>query len=183
MFRTIDAYSTDQDIDSGLKHQSAAAVVIAAPVAPAMRQDTHSMDGRDRLVAAPGSFKGQPYWLALAQCGGTYFRLHILYTDRAVRARVVKPDPKANAEFTKKFKEAIKIATAFFDGAERFLVTDRSLGRDDAVPIYNAQTSAIGEQLKTIDAALARAEACPELYQACRLAHPKECSEPPASSR
>ena len=51
------------------------------------------LDKRDSVVAAPGAFNGKPYWLALAQCGGTYFKLNVFYTDIATRARV-KPDPK-----------------------------------------------------------------------------------------
>src|SRR5512135_3483201 len=50
-------------------------VVAPAPAVPA--------DKRDRVVAAPGGFSGKPYWLALAQCGGIYFKLNILYTDIA----------------------------------------------------------------------------------------------------
>ena len=53
------------------------------------------VDKRDRVVAAPGAFAAKPYWLALAQCGGIYFKLNVLYTDVAVHARVVKPDPKS----------------------------------------------------------------------------------------
>ena len=67
-----------------------------------------SIDKRDSLVAAPGPFNGRPYWLALAQCGGIYFKLNTLYTDAAVRARVVKPDPKANAELTPKSRKRSK---------------------------------------------------------------------------
>lgn len=136
------------------------------------------IDKRDSLVVTPGGFNGRPYWLALAQCGGIYFKLNTFYTDEAVRARVVKPDPKANAEFTKKLNEAIKTGTTYFNGAERFLMTDRGLERADAVLTYHEQSRAAGERLKTIDAALAAAKACPTLYQACREAHPKECSEP-----
>ncbi len=137
-----------------------------------------SVDKRDSVVAVAGPFHGQPYWLALAQCGGIYFRLNILYTDAAVRARVVKPDPKANALFTKKLNEAIKVATTYFDGAERVLMNDRGIERADAVLTYDGQSRAAGERLKTIDAALAAAKGCPVLYQACRHAHPKQCGEP-----
>ena len=77
-------------------------------------------DKRDRVVTAPGVFTGRPYWLALAQCGGIYFKLNVLYTDIAVHARAVKPDPKINAEYTKKLNEAINAATVFFDGANQF---------------------------------------------------------------
>ena len=77
-------------------------------------------DKRDSVIAEPGSpYNGRAYWQALSQCGGIYFKLNTLYTDVAVRARSVKPDPKANAEYTKKLGEAIKTATAYFDGAER----------------------------------------------------------------
>ncbi len=144
-------------------------VVAPAPAVPA--------DKRDTLVSAPSPYGGKPYWLALAQCGGIYFKLNVLYTDIAVHARAVKPDPKVNAEYTKKLNDAIKTATAFFDGAENFLMTDRGLERVDAVLIYNAQSRAAGDRVKTIDAALAAANACPALYQACQAAHSKECSE------
>jgi len=136
-----------------------------------------SIDKRDSVVAAPGAFNGRPYWLALAQCGGIYFELNTLYTDAAVHARVVKPDPKANAEFTKKLNEAIRIATTYFDATERLLMTDRGLERANAVLTYDAQSRAAGDRLKTIDAALAAAKACPALYQACQAAYPKACSE------
>ncbi|HTV36991.1 MAG TPA: hypothetical protein VMF12_11230 [Xanthobacteraceae bacterium] len=134
-----------------------------------------SVDKRDSIVAAPGAFSGRPYWLALAECGGIYFKLNVLYTDAAVRARVVKPDPHANAEYTKKLNEAISIATAYFSAAETFLRTDRGLGRDDAILTYDPQSRAAGDREKTIDAALAAAKACPALYHACRAAYPKAC--------
>jgi len=136
------------------------------------------IDKRDSVVAVPGTFNGRPYWLALAQCGGIYFKLNILYTDAAVHARVVKPDPRANAEYTKKLTEAIKTATTYFDGAERFLMTDRGLERADAVLTYDGQSRAAGERLKTIEAALTAAKVCPALYQACQEAYSKQCSEP-----
>jgi hypothetical protein len=136
-----------------------------------------SVDKRDRMVVVPGSFGGRPYWLALAQCGGIYFKLNTLYTDAAVRARVIKPDPHANAEYTKKLNQAISIATTYFDAAANFLRTDRGLDRDNAVLTYDGQSRAAGDRVKTIDAALAAAKACPALYQACQAAHPKACSE------
>jgi len=144
---------------------------------------TVPIDKRDSVVAGPGAFNGRPYWVALAQCGGIYFKLNVLYTDAAVHARVVKPDPRANAEYTKKLHEAIKTATTYFDGAEHFLMTDRGLERADAVLTYDGQSRATGERLKTVDAALAAAKSCPALYQACQEAFSKQCSEPlaPAS--
>jgi hypothetical protein len=142
----------------------------AEPVTPPL-----SVDKRDSIVAAPGPFGGRPYWLALAQCGGIYFKLNVLYTDAAVRARVIKPDPHANAEYTKKLNEAISIATAYFDGAETFLRTDRGMGRDDAILTYDPQSRAAGDREKSIDSALAAAKSCPALYQACQAAYPKAC--------
>ena len=136
------------------------------------------VDKRDSVVAAPGPFNGRPYWAALAQCGGIYFRLNVLYTDAAVHARVVKPDPKANAEFTKQLGEAIKIATTYFNGAERFLMTDRGIERADAVLTYDGQSRAAGERVKSIEAALAAAKPCPALYQVCQAEHAKQCAEP-----
>jgi len=143
--------------------------VAPAPTAP--------VDRRDSVVTAPGAYSGRPYWLALAQCGGTYFKLNVLFTDIAVHARAVKPDPKVNNEYTKKLNDAIKTATAFFDGAERFLMTDRGIERLDAVLIYDPQSRAAGDRVKTIDAALAAAKACPALYQVCQEANPKACGE------
>jgi hypothetical protein len=137
-----------------------------------------SVDKRDSMVAAAGAFNGRPYWLALAQCGGIYFKLDVLYTDAAVRARVVKPDPKANAELTRKLNEAINTATAYFDSAEHFLMSERGVERTDAVLTYDAYSRAAGEPLKAIAAALAATNSCPALYHACQAAFPKECNEP-----
>jgi hypothetical protein len=137
-----------------------------------------AVDKRDSIVTAPPAFAGKPYWLVLAQCGGIYFKLNVLYTDIAVHARVTKPDPKLNAEYTKKLNEAIKIATVFFNGAEHFLMNDRGIERVDAVLIYDPQSRAAGDRLKTVDAALSAAKACPALYQACQSSHPKSCNEP-----
>jgi hypothetical protein len=136
------------------------------------------IDKRDSVVTAAGPFNGRPYWLALAQCGGIYFKLNVLYTDAAVHARVVKPDPRANAEFTKKLTEAINIATTYFDSAEHFLMAQRGIERADAVLTYDGQSRAAGERLKTTEAALAAAKDCPALYQACQEAFSKQCSEP-----
>ena len=136
-----------------------------------------SIDKRDTLVTQPGAFAGKPYWLALSQCGGAYFKLNVLYTALAVQARAVKPDPKLNTEYTKKLNDAIKTATAFFTGAERFLMTDRGIERIDAVLIYDEQSRAVADRIKTIDAAINAARACPALYQTCQDTHAKACSE------
>jgi len=143
--------------------------VAPAPAVPA--------DKRDSVVTVPGAFNGRPYWFALAQCGGIYFKLNLFYTDIAVHARAVKPDPKLNTEYTKKLNDAIKTATAYFDGAERFLMVDRGIERVDAVLIYDGQSRAAGDRVKTIDAALSAARVCPALYQACQQANPKACGE------
>jgi hypothetical protein len=142
-----------------------------------------SVDKRDSPVMASGAYSGRPYWLVLAQCGGIYFKLNTLYSAIAVQARVTKPDPKINSEYTKKLNEAIGTATVFFRGAEHFLMTDRGLERIDAVLIYDEQSRAAGDRVKGIDAALAAAKACPALYQACQQAYPKACSDamPPIS--
>ncbi len=134
-------------------------------------------DKRDAMVPAPGAFSGRPYWVALAECGGTYFKLNALYTDAAVHARVVNPDPHANAEYTRKLNEAIRIATTYFDAAERFLAADRGLDRNNAVLTYDGQSRAAGDRIKTIEAGLAAAKACPTLYQVCEQTYPKACSE------
>jgi hypothetical protein len=136
-----------------------------------------SVDKRDALVNLPGAYNGKPYWLALAQCGGAYFKLNVLYTALAMQARAVKPDPKLNNEYTKKLNDAIKTATAFYTGAERFLMADRGIERIDAVLIYNEQSRSVAERIKTIDAGLNAARTCPALYQACQETRSKACSE------
>jgi len=165
---SVEAQTTRQKLQQQRKPEP------ATPAVPA--------DPRDAVVAAPGAFSGRPYWLALAQCGGIYFKLNVLYTDIAVHARVVKPDPKIDTEYTKKLNEAINAATVFFDGANQFLMTDRGIERDDAVLIYDGQSRAAGDRAKTIDEALAAARSCPALYAACQQAHAKECSEELAPS-
>lgn len=143
------------------------------PAAPAI-----PLDKRDSVVTTPGAFSGRPYWLALAECGGIYFKLNTLYTDAAVHARVTKPDPHANAEFTKKLKEAMDVATTYFDGAEHFLMAQRGLERADAVLTYDGSSRAAGDRLKSIDAALAATKDCPAVYHACQEAFSKQCNEP-----
>jgi hypothetical protein len=143
------------------------------PLAP-----TVSVDKRDSVVTQAGGFNGRPYWLALAQCGGIYFQLNTLYAEAAVQARVVKPDPRAMADYTRKLSDAIRTATTYFDGAEHFLMGERGIERTEAVLTYDAYSRAAGARLKTIDAALAAAKVCPLLYQACQAAHAKECGEP-----
>ncbi len=140
-------------------------------------------DKRDSVVTAPGPYMGRPYWLALAQCGGIYFKLNVLYTDIAVHARVTKPDPALNNEVTKKLNDAIKTATVFYSAAERFLMNDRGIERIDAVLLYNDQARAAGDRIKGSDTAASIAaglnaeKTCPVLYHACQLAYPKACSD------
>jgi hypothetical protein len=136
------------------------------------------VDKRDSLVTRADGFNGRPYWLALAECGGIYFQLNTLYAEAAVQARVVKPDPHADAEYTHKMTDAIRTATTYFNGAEHVLMSERGIERTEAVLTYDAYSRAAGARLKTIEAGLAAAKACPVLYQACQAAHPKECSEP-----
>jgi hypothetical protein len=145
----------------------------AEPAAPAI-----PLDKRDSVVTTPGAFTGRPYWLALAECGGIYFKLNMFYTDAAVHARVTKPDPHANAEFTKKLKEAMDVATTYFDGAEHFLMAQRGLERADAVLTYNAPSRAASDRQKSIDAALSATKDCPAVYHACQEAFAKQCNEP-----
>jgi hypothetical protein len=142
------------------------------PAAP-----TVAVDKRDSVVAAPGPYSGRAYWLALAECGAVYFKLNTLYTDIAVRARVVKPDPRINAEYSKKLAEAMRTATIFFNGAERFLMTDRGLERADAVLTYESPSRAAADRVKTIDAGQAVVQSCPALYRACRETFSKQCNE------
>jgi hypothetical protein len=142
----------------------------SSPVAPP--------DKRDSVIAMPGGpYNGRAYWVSLAQCGGIYFKLNTIYTDAAVRARVVKPDPKANAQYTKDLNEAIKTATAYFVGAERFLTADRGIERQDAVLTNDGRSREASDRVKTVDAALTAAKSCYALYQACHEAFPKACSE------
>ena len=137
-----------------------------------------SADKRDRVVSAPGTFfNGRAYWQATATCGGIYFRLGSVYSDAAIRAKVVKPDPAAYASLSKDADGANRTATAFFEAAERFLIADRKLARDEAVITYDTVASASGDRVKTADAAILAAKPCPELYNTCRVAFPQVCSD------
>ena len=137
-----------------------------------------SVDKRDRTVNAPGSpFNGRAYWQAAATCGGIYFKLRTMYSDAAVRAKVVKPDPAAFASLSKDADRATRGATMFFEAAERFLISDRKVARDEAVITYDAVASASGDRVKTIDAAVQAAKPCPELYNVCRGAFPQTCND------
>jgi hypothetical protein len=137
-----------------------------------------TIDKRDRAVVAPGTpFNGKAYWQATAQCGGIYFKLGNVYSDQAVRAKVTKPDPAAYAAFTRQADEASKTATVFFTAAERFLIADRKLGRDEAVMTYDPLASQNGDRLKTAEAAVQAAQPCPELYRTCRGAFPQVCND------
>ena len=141
--------------------------------APAM-----SADKRDRSVNAPGSpFNGRAYWQAAAQCGGIYFKLGTLNSEAAIRAKVIKPDLAAYASFTKEADQASRSATAFFVVAERVLISDRKLTRDEAVIVYDPVASASGDRVKTVDAAVQAVKPCPELYKLCRAAHPQVCND------
>jgi hypothetical protein len=168
----------------------AALLAIALAAATGATAQTHSRepkdahpapavsgDKRDTVVNGVTPYSGRPYWLALAQCGGIYFKLNTLYTDIAVHARSVKPDPRVNEEFTKKLTDAIRTATTFFDGADHFLMNDRGIERVDAVLVYDDHSRAAGDRVNTIEEGLNAAKACPALYQACQLSNPKACDE------
>ena len=104
-------------------------------------------------------------------------QLGSVYSDSAIRAKVIKPDPAAYTSFTKDADSANRTATAFFDAAERFLIADRKLARDEAVMTYDVVASASGERIKTAEAAVAAAKPCPDLYLACHSAFPQVCNE------
>ena len=136
------------------------------------------LDKRDRVVNAPGTpYNGRAYWQAAAQCGGIYFKLGAIHSDAAIRAKVIKPDPAAYASLTKDANAANRSATVFYEAAERFLIADRKLSREEAVVTYDPVANASGERLKTAEAATGAAKACPDLYQACHGAFPQVCSE------
>jgi hypothetical protein len=136
------------------------------------------IDRRDRVVSAPGTaFNGRAYWQASAQCGGIYFKLGAIQSDAAVKAKVIKPDPAAYASFTKDANSANRTATAFFEAAERFLIADRKLARDEAVMTYDPVASASGDRIKTPEAAMLAAKPCPEFYLTCHGAFPQLCNE------
>ena len=163
---------------------SLVAVLAISPALSASKQKQERappatpLDKRDRLVAAPGTpFHGRAYWSALAQCGGIYFKLANFQSDAAIRARLVKPDPPAQALAARRAEEASKAATWFFDAAERVLIADRKVARDEAVIIYDAQASEAGERLKSVETAGQAIKPCPALYQACHGAHPVVCRE------
>ncbi len=136
------------------------------------------VDKRDRVVNAPGTaFNGRAYWQASAQCGGIYFKLGALHSDAAVRAKVVKPDPAAYASLSKDAAAANRSATAFFEAAERFLIADRKIVRDEAVMAYDPLATTSGDRVKSVESAASAAKGCPELYQVCHGAYPQVCSE------
>ena len=144
------------------------------PAAPAATP----ADKRDRLVTAPGTpFNGRSYWQAAAQCGGLYYKLGTVYSDSAARAKV-KPDAAAYAQFTKDADNASKTASAFFVVAERFLIADRKLARDDAVMTFDAVASSNGDRVKTAEAAIQAAQPCAEFYKSCRGTFPQLCNDP-----
>lgn len=147
----------------------------SAPTAP------QSGDRRDQVVTAPGTpWHGRPYWLAMAQCGGFYFRLGNLYAEEAMRVRAAKPDPAATAELNRRAETAGRSAATFLDVAERFLSTDRSLAQEAAIHAYDGQVAS-AEKLKTVQAVLKAAESCPALHETCRTAVPKICGEKSAA--
>jgi len=135
-------------------------------------------DKRDRVVTAPGTpFNGRAFWQAAAQCGGIYFRLNTLYSDAAISAKVIKPDPAAFTKLSRDADGASVNATAFFDVSERFLVADRKVTREDAVMTYDNVAHSAGDRFKSVEAALQAAKPCAELYKVCRGAFPQVCND------
>ena len=135
-------------------------------------------DKRDRVVTAPGTpFNGRAFWQAAAQCGGIYFRLNTLYSDAAIGAKVIKPDPAAYTRLSKEADGASASATTFYDVSERFLVADRKMTREDAVMAYDTVAHTAGDRFKSVEAALAAARPCPDLYKVCRGAFPQVCND------
>ena len=135
-------------------------------------------DKRDRVVTAPGTpFNGRAFWQAAAQCGGIYFRLNTLYSDAAISAKVIKPDPAAFTRLSRDADGASVNATAFFDVSERFLVADRKVSREDAVVTYDNVAHTAGDRFKSVEAALQGAKPCPEFYRVCRGAFPQVCND------
>jgi len=139
------------------------------------------VDKRDRVVTAPGTpFHGRAFWQAIAQCGGIYFRLNTVYSEAAISAKVIKPDPAAYQRLTKQAETAGQTATMFFDASENFLISDRRLARDEAVLTYDPVAGREGDRLKTADAAIQASKPCSELYKLCRSTYPQSCSDPTA---
>jgi hypothetical protein len=135
-------------------------------------------DKRDRVVAAAGTpFNGRAFWQAAAQCGGIYFRLNTLYSDAAISAKVIKPDPAAYTRLSREADGASASATTFFDVSERFLVADRKVTREDAVMTYDNVAHTAGDRFKSVEAALQAVKPCPDLYKVCRGAFPQVCND------
>ena len=134
------------------------------------RRPATSATGRWRLPARrsmAGPFGRRPRNAAASISSSTP-----LYSDAAISAKVIRPDPAAYTRLTKDADGAAARATAFFDVSERFLVADRKVARDEAVMTYDPVASSAGDRLKSVEAALQAAKPCPELYQACRGAYP-----------
>jgi hypothetical protein len=149
----------------------------AEPAAPAAAP----VDKRDRVVTAPGTpFHGRAFWQAAAQCGGIYFKINSVYSEAAISAKVIKPDPAAYQRLTKQAETASQTATMFFDASEHFLVADRKLAREEAVLTYDPVAGREGDRFKTADAAMQAAKPCADLYKLCRSTYPQTCSDPTA---
>jgi hypothetical protein len=130
------------------------------------------------VIAAPGQpFNGRPYWVVAAQCGGTYFKLAGLYSDIVITARVQKPDAPLATRMNQQAEQAIKMATVYYEAAERFLIADRGLTREDAVLTFGHIAGDAGDRVKTLEAAFNGARTCPNFYQVCRSAFTKMCTE------
>ena len=90
---------------------------------------------------------------------------------------MVRPDPAAFTSLSKEMGAANRSATAFFEAAERFLIADRKLSREDAVLTYDSVAGVSRDRVKTVDAAAQAARPCPELYLTSHGAYPQVCPE------
>ena len=142
----------------------------AAPATPA--------DKRDRAVVAPGTpFNGQSLLAGRRAMRRHLFQArHSLFGLRGPREGDQAGSRRLRA-FTKEADEASKTATVFFTAAERFLIADRKLARDEAVLTYDPLATQNGDRLKTVEAALQAAKPCAELYKICRGAFPQVCND------
>jgi hypothetical protein len=143
----------------------------AAPAPPAV-------DQRDRLVQAPGSrLAGKPFWHALSQCGGIYFKMSTLHADAAAQAQVVRKDANAAKKLARQAEAARRSATAFFDAAEMVLMADRGIARPEAILTYDGLATEAATRLKSIEAASEAAKPCRPLYEICHKSLPKICGD------
>ena len=137
------------------------------------------LDKRDSVVAAPGAFnRPSPIGSRWRNAAAPISSSTCLYTDIAAHAPAVKPDPKTTPRIHQEAHRCDQDRTVFFDGAGRFLMTDRGIERVDAVLIYDAQSRAAGDGQDRRRRISRGAIACPALYaERAQQAYSKACSE------